>query len=79
MTEYGRPVLSGVFVSFPHGGTAFRPTARQEAELLNAKDADLVTIKGRTSTLKPSAQMNRWPLLGHCRRAPISSHAAFRR
>lgn len=56
MTEYGRPVLSGVFVSFPHGGTAFRSTARQEAELLNAKDADLVTIKGRTSTLKPSAQ-----------------------
>ena len=56
-TEYqGTPVSPTVFVPFAHGSTAFRPTAASVDTLLNARDAAMVTIRGRTSTNTPTAQ-----------------------
>lgn len=56
-TEYqGTPVSTTVFVSFANGSTAFRPTTASVETLLNARDAAMVTIRGRTSTNTPTAQ-----------------------
>jgi len=55
--EYpGTPVSTTVFVTFPHGGTVFRPPAESLGTLAAAKDAAMVTIRGRTSTLTPTAK-----------------------
>jgi outer membrane protein OmpA-like peptidoglycan-associated protein len=55
--EYpGTPVSTTVFVTFPHGGTVFRPPAESLGTLASAKDAAMITIRGRTSTLTPTAK-----------------------
>ena len=55
--EYpGAPVSTTVFVTFPHGGTVFRPPAESLGTLASAKDAAMITIRGRTSTLTPTAK-----------------------
>lgn len=51
---YGKPISSAVIVSFANGSSAFRPTAQQEVDLLNATQASLIVIRGRTSTNKAS-------------------------
>ena len=55
--EYqGTPVSTTVFVSFANGSTSFRPTPASVETLLNARDAAMVTIRGRTSTNTPTAR-----------------------
>ena len=55
-TDYGTPISSAVIVTFPDGGTVFKPKLEDAAFLADAKDAALVTIRGRTSTNTPSAK-----------------------
>lgn len=46
--EYsGNPVSTTVFVSFPHGGAVFRPPLESLETLAAAKDAAMITIRGR--------------------------------
>ncbi len=55
--EYqGTPVSTTVFVTFDNGGVAFRPSADSAATLAGAKDAALVSIRGRTSTGVPTVK-----------------------
>lgn len=54
-SDWGTPISSGVIVSFADSSSAFRPSADQVANLADAKGAALVTIRGRTSTDKPTA------------------------
>jgi outer membrane protein OmpA-like peptidoglycan-associated protein len=55
-TSFGIPISAAVFVSFADSSAAFKPDADQAAGLVDAKSAALVTIRGRTSTDKPSAK-----------------------
>jgi outer membrane protein OmpA-like peptidoglycan-associated protein len=55
-THQGKPVSTTVFVSFANGSTAFRPTTTSVEALFNARDAAMVTIRGRTSTYAPTSQ-----------------------
>ncbi len=50
------PISAAVFVSFADSSAVFKPDADQAARLADAKGAALVTIRGRTSTDKPSAK-----------------------
>lgn len=50
----GEPVSGMVSVLFADNSTAFRPTPEQAEMLVDAKDAAMVTINGRTSTNKAS-------------------------
>lgn len=53
--EYtGTPVSNTVFVTFPDGGSAFRPTHASLETLATAGEAALITVRGRTSTLNPT-------------------------
>ena len=52
----GTPVSTTVFVTFDNGGVAFRPSADSAATLAGARDAALVSIRGRTSTDIPTAK-----------------------
>ena len=55
--EYqGAPVSTTVFVSFANGSTSFRPAPASAETLLNARDAAMVTIRGRTSTNMPTGR-----------------------
>ena len=55
--EYsGIPVSTTVFVSFPHGGAVFLPPVESLETLAAAKDAAMITIRGRTSTVAPTAR-----------------------
>ncbi|OQW86290.1 MAG: hypothetical protein BWK72_18120 [Rhodoferax ferrireducens] len=54
--DFGTPISSAVLVSFADSSAAFKPSADQVAHLADAKGAALVTIRGRTSTDKPSAK-----------------------
>lgn len=55
--EYqGTPVSTTVFVSFANGSTSFRPTPASVETLLSARDAAMVTIRGRTSTNTPTGR-----------------------
>jgi outer membrane protein OmpA-like peptidoglycan-associated protein len=53
--SYGQPVMSTVSVSFPDSSTTFRPDESTAAMLAEAKDATIIYISGRTSTLRASA------------------------
>jgi len=53
---FGTPISSAVVVSFPDSSAAFRPNAEQTAHLVDAKQAALITIRGRTSTATPTAK-----------------------
>ncbi len=52
--DYSEPVSSTISVSFANGSTTFRPSSTHAALLKAAKDASLITINGRTSTIRPS-------------------------
>jgi outer membrane protein OmpA-like peptidoglycan-associated protein len=53
---FGTPISASVIMSFPDSSAAFKPDADQAVRLADAKGAALVTIRGRTSTNKPSAK-----------------------
>lgn len=53
---YGTPVSSAVVVSFADNSSAFRPNTEQAEFLADAKQAALISIRGRTSTNKPTAK-----------------------
>jgi outer membrane protein OmpA-like peptidoglycan-associated protein len=53
---FGTPISSAVVVSFADNSSTFRPNTEQAAHLSDAKQAALVTIRGRTSTNTPSAR-----------------------
>jgi outer membrane protein OmpA-like peptidoglycan-associated protein len=53
---FGTPISSAVVVSFTDNSSTFRPNTEQAAHLSDAKQAALVTIRGRTSTNTPSAR-----------------------
>lgn len=53
-TDEGEPVSGMVAVLFADNSTAFRPTPEQAEILVDAKNAAMVTINGRTSTTKAS-------------------------
>jgi len=53
---FGTPISEAVIVFFPDSSAQFKPSADQATTLIEAKAAALVTIRGRTSTDKPSAK-----------------------
>lgn len=53
---FGTPISSAVVVSFADSSSTFRPNTEQAAHLSDAKQAALVTLRGRTSTNTPSAR-----------------------
>jgi outer membrane protein OmpA-like peptidoglycan-associated protein len=53
---FGTPISSAVVVSFADNSSTFRPNTEQATHLSDAKQAALVTIRGRTSTNTPSAR-----------------------
>lgn len=55
-TYHGTPVSSAVVVSFADNSSAFRPNMEQAEFLVDAKQAALISIRGRTSTNKPTAK-----------------------
>ncbi len=55
-SSFGTPISASVIVSFPDSSATFKPDAAQTTHLADAKGAALVTIRGRTSTNRPSAQ-----------------------
>ena len=55
-SSFGTPISASVIVSFPDSNATFKPDAAQTTHLADAKGAALVTIRGRTSTNRPSAQ-----------------------
>jgi len=54
--NYGAPISTTVYVSFSNGSASFRPSSNDTVTLASAKDAALVSIRGRTSTNMPSAK-----------------------
>lgn len=55
-SSFGMPISSAVIVSFKDSSAVFKPDADQATRLADANGAALVTIRGRTSTNKPSAK-----------------------
>jgi outer membrane protein OmpA-like peptidoglycan-associated protein len=53
---FGTPISSAMVVSFADSSSTFRPNTEQAAHLSDAKQAALITIRGRTSTNTPSAR-----------------------
>lgn len=53
---YGAPISESVFVSFPESSALFRPTAAQQESLAASPNAVQISLRGRTSTEKPSAR-----------------------
>lgn len=53
---YGHPVSTTLHVSFPDSSSTFQPSPGQVAALGDVRDAAMVIISGRTSTLRPSAR-----------------------
>jgi outer membrane protein OmpA-like peptidoglycan-associated protein len=53
---YGSPISESVFISFPDSSAVFKPTAAQQESLAVSANAALITLRGRTSTGKPSAR-----------------------
>lgn len=54
--NFGRPISTTVYISFPSSSVNFRPGPDDAETLANAKDAALVAIRGRTSTAIPTAK-----------------------
>lgn len=54
--NFGTPISTTVYVSFSDSNIRFRPGSDDAATLANAKDAALVSIRGRTSTNTPTAK-----------------------
>jgi outer membrane protein OmpA-like peptidoglycan-associated protein len=52
----GTPISSTVFVAFATGSARFLPSDDSAARLEDAKDAALISIRGRTSTNAPTAK-----------------------
>jgi hypothetical protein len=52
----GTPVSTTVYVNFAYASARFQPTEEGAAAIAGAGDAALVTIRGRTSTDKPTSQ-----------------------
>jgi outer membrane protein OmpA-like peptidoglycan-associated protein len=55
-SSFGMPISAAVIVSFKDSSAVFKPDADQATRLADANGAALVTIRGRTSTNKPSAK-----------------------
>lgn len=55
-TNYGQPVTTTYSVSFPDSSATFQPSSQQATNLDDVRDAAMVIINGRTSTLRPSAR-----------------------
>ena len=53
---YGAPISETVFVSFADSSAVFKLAVAQQESLATAQGAALVTVRGRTSTLKASAR-----------------------
>jgi outer membrane protein OmpA-like peptidoglycan-associated protein len=53
---FGRPISESVIVSFADGSAQFKPATEQADSLAQANNAATVTIKGRTSTARPSSR-----------------------
>ena len=53
--NFGTPIKSGVSVSFPDSSATFQPTPEALELLADARNAAIIYISGRTSTLRPSA------------------------
>jgi outer membrane protein OmpA-like peptidoglycan-associated protein len=53
---YGIPISSTVVVLFADNSFVFRPNTEQAELLVDAKQAALISIRGRTSTNKPTAK-----------------------
>jgi outer membrane protein OmpA-like peptidoglycan-associated protein len=53
---FGTPISAAVIVSFQDSSAVFKPDAAQATRLADASGAALVTIRGRTSTDKPTAK-----------------------
>lgn len=54
--NFGTPISTTVYVFFQDSSASFRPTPADVEILTKAKSAALVAVRGRTSTLKPSAK-----------------------
>jgi outer membrane protein OmpA-like peptidoglycan-associated protein len=52
--SFGTPVSTTVSVSFPDGSSVFRPSLEQADRLGKVRDAAMIVINGRTSTLRYS-------------------------
>ncbi|MBI3407659.1 MAG: OmpA family protein [Planctomycetes bacterium] len=55
-SSFGMPISAAVIVPFSDSSAVFKPDAEQSARLADANGAALVTIRGRTSTNRPSAK-----------------------
>jgi outer membrane protein OmpA-like peptidoglycan-associated protein len=55
-SSFGMPISAAVIVSFQDSSAVFKPDADQATRLADANGAALVTIRGRTSTNRPSAK-----------------------
>lgn len=53
--NFGTPIKSGVSVSFPDSSATFQPTPEALELLADARNAAIIYISGRTSTLRPRA------------------------
>jgi len=56
ISGYGQPILTAVSVSFPDSSTTFQPDAATAELLADARNAAMIYVSGRTSTLRPSAR-----------------------
>lgn len=52
----GEPSSTSVIVSFPDRSTVFSPTPEQASVLAGAKDAAMISIRGRTSSPRSNAK-----------------------
>lgn len=55
-SSFGMPISAAVIVSFQDSSAVFKPDSDQATRLADANGAALVTIRGRTSTNRPSAK-----------------------
>jgi outer membrane protein OmpA-like peptidoglycan-associated protein len=54
--NFGTPISTTVYVFFQDSSASFRPAQTDIETLTKAKSAALVAVRGRTSTIKPSAK-----------------------
>lgn len=60
--DYREPVSSSVSVSFANSSTTFQPGPTNAVLLEAAREASMITINGRTSTIRPSKRDERLAL-----------------
>ena len=75
--NFGTPISTTVYVSFSDSNIRFRPGSDDAATLANAKDAALVSIRGRTSTNTPTAKDEAFAL-ARAISGPVGAKLRFR-